>query len=321
MKYKKCSLLIVTLILIIVTFLSSCNKQIPENEQRENGQVRFVDALGYDVSVEKAENGGVKRVVSLMGSFAETWLQAGGTLVGVTSDAVSERNLELDEDIKTIGTVKAPNIEEILALTPDFVILSADLDQNLNIAEILKNAGIVTAFFKVEYFSDYLNMLKICTDITDREDLYELNGLTVEKRIQAVLQKVDIKSSPSVLFLRASSTGVKVKGDDNMTGVILKDLGATNITSIKPSLLENLSMEAIIKDDPDFVFITTMGETNEQSESIQALYNNPAWNELKAVKNNNLYILPKELFHYKPNNRWGQSYEYLAKILYPKSFE
>ena len=321
MKYKKCSLLIVTLILIIVTFLSSCNKQIPENEQRENGQVRFVDALGYDVSVEKAENGGVKRVVSLMGSFAETWLQAGGTLVGVTSDAVSERNLELDEDIKTIGTVKAPNIEEILALTPDFVILSADLDQNLNIAEILKNAGIVTAFFKVEYFSDYLNMLKICTDITDREDLYELNGLTVEKRIQAVLQKVDIKSSPSVLFLRASSTGVKVKGDDNMTGVILKDLGATNITSIKPSLLENLSMEAIIKDDPDFVFITTMGETNEQSESIQALYNNPAWNELKSVKNNNLYILPKELFHYKPNNRWGQSYEYLAKILYPKSFE
>ena len=29
-------------------------------------------------------------------------------------------------------------------------------------------------------------------------------------------------------------------------------------------------------------------------------------------------ILPGELFHYKPNKRWGESYEYLADILYPE---
>ena len=48
--------------------------------------------------------------------------------------------------------------------------------------------------------------------------------------------------------------------------------------------------------------------------------NNPAFSSLKAVKNSNYILLPKDLFHYKPNNRWDESYEYLAKILYPEVF-
>ena len=78
----------------------------------------FTDALGYEVDLDSWE-----RVVSLYGSFAETWLLAGGTLAGTTEDAVSERGLELGEDVAVVGTVKEPGFEEILALDPDFVIL------------------------------------------------------------------------------------------------------------------------------------------------------------------------------------------------------
>ena len=45
---------------------------------------------------------------------------------------------------------------------------------------------------------------------------------------------------------------------------------------------------------------------------------NPAWNSLSAVQNGRYVVLPSDLFHYKPNARWGESYEYLAKILYPQ---
>ena len=44
---------------------------------------------------------------------------------------------------------------------------------------------------------------------------------------------------------------------------------------------------------------------------------NPAWAGLSAVQNGRYVLLPRELFHYKPNARWGESYAYLAKILYP----
>ena len=45
---------------------------------------------------------------------------------------------------------------------------------------------------------------------------------------------------------------------------------------------------------------------------------NPAWAGLSAVKNGRYVLLPKELFHYKPNVRWGESYACLAEILYPE---
>ena len=35
-----------------------------------------------------------------------------------------------------------------------------------------------------------------------------------------------------------------------------------------------------------------------------------------AVKNGRFYILPKALYHYKPNAKWGEAYENLAEILY-----
>ena len=38
---------------------------------------------------------------------------------------------------------------------------------------------------------------------------------------------------------------------------------------------------------------------------------------LSAVQEGRVYVLPRELFHYKPNARWAEAYEYLLAILYP----
>ena len=45
------------------------------------------------------------------------------------------------------------------------------------------------------------------------------------------------------------------------------------------------------------------------------LNSNPIWNSLDAIKNNKLFYLDKELFHLKPNKRWGESYEVLSNYL------
>ena len=61
-----------------------------------------------------------------------------------------------------------------------------------------------------------------------------------------------------------------------------------------------------------------MGESDEAAlQSVQdMLMSNPAWAGLSAVKNDRYVVLPKDLFHLKPNDRWGESYEMLADILY-----
>jgi iron complex transport system substrate-binding protein len=85
--------------------------------------------------------------------------------------------------------------------------------------------------------------------------------------------------------------------------------------------LEDLSIEEIIQEDPDFIFVTTMGDEQKAIEALKnGIETNPAWKSLSAVENDRYIILPKELFHYKPNAKWGESYRYLAEIIYPEIF-
>ncbi|MDD3192991.1 MAG: ABC transporter substrate-binding protein [Oscillospiraceae bacterium] len=286
--------------------------------QQDLALVRFTDGLGRQVEVQQPQ-----RVAAVMGSFAQTWLLAGGKLAAVTQDALDERDLELDGSTANLGAMKSPDVEQMLALDVDFVILSANVAEHVKLQETLEAAGIAAAYFDVETFDEYLDMLKICTDITGRADLYEQNGTAVQEQIDRAVGKSQGKPQPKVLFIRAYSTGAKAKGSDSMTGTMLKELGCVNIADQDAGLLEDLSMEEIIRQDPDFIFVTTMGASDEKAmEALaQGIQSNPAWAELTAVKEGRYILLPKELFHNKPNNRWGESYEILAEYLYGEKTE
>ncbi len=284
------------------------------DESGETGKavVEFTDALGVDVIVENPE-----RTAVLSGSYADAWQLAGGSLFAVTDDV--KGIIEVDDDTVMLGDLKNPSIETLIAEDVDFIILSSTIEEHVNLRDTLEKAGITAAYFEVETFEDYADMMGIMTDITGRKDLYKANVEDVRLKIEEQMERVD-GSNPAVLFLRAYSTGVKAKGSDSMTGQMLKDLGCINIADSEDGLLEDLSMEAIIETEPDYIFVTTMGESKEAAMDMvqELLVSNPAWSGLKAVKNNHYYVLPKELFHIKPNERWGESYRILADYLYEK---
>lgn len=263
------------------------------------------------------------RVVALSGSLAQCWVLSGGTLVGVTQDAVDDHGMETGEDLALVGTVKEPNLEQIAALSPDLVLLSNDLTQHLQLDASLSDMQIDHVYFQMDTFSDYRAVMETFCTINDPtgEHLSEY----VEKPEAAIAQiceetqAVLSGNAPQVLLLRAYSTGVKAKTDDNLAGVIIDELGAHNIAYDAPSLLEEMSVEAIIEADPDFIFVTTMGSADAAKEyMLQNVESNPAWAELSAVKNGNYIFLPKELFHLKPLNRWDESYAYLSSCLLEK---
>ncbi len=281
----------------------------------------FTDALGNTVTVDRPQ-----RVVSFYGSFAEMWMLAGGELAGTTDDAITERKLPLGEDVAIIGSTRNPNLEMALGLDADFAILSADTTDHVQAAETLRAAGVTCAFFRVDTLEDYLAAMEICTSITGRADLYEQNALAVQRQAQEVIQRVRplLEKEPvTALLIRAYSTGAKAKGMDNLAGVMLHQLGVKNLVDQHPSLLEELSMEEIIAADPDYIFVTIMGSSQQKALDALAegIQKNPAWSSLSAVQNGRYVILPGDLFHYKPNARWGESYAYLADILCPGALE
>ena len=258
-----------------------------------------------------------QRVVSLYGSYAEAWVQAGGTLVGATEDAVSERGMDLGT-AQIIGTTKEPNLEIILALDPDLVILSMDIAPQLSAAEVLETAGVPCAAFRVDTWQDYARMMDVFTALTGRRDLYEAIVPPMEAAIAQTIASAQAQNAPTVLLLRAYSTGVKAKADDNLAGAMLEDLGCVNIAARQPSLLEELTLEAIVVEDPDCIFISVMGGDEEAALAVveETLGQNPAWQGLTAVQEGRVYVLPRDLFHYKPNARWAESYAYLYELLF-----
>ena len=64
-----------------------------------------------------------------------------------------------------------------------------------------------------------------------------------------------------------------------------------------------------------------MGDEQAAEDAMRLnMESDPAWSSLTAVKEGRYIFLPQDLFHYKPNERWDESYEYLAKIIYPEIF-
>ena len=314
------------LLLMAVLLCTGCQQEVKEpvsgqeivEEQPETQGYTFTDALGREVTVENP-----KRVAALLGSYADIWYLAGGEVIASADDAWDDFDLPLPEDAVNLGMTKELSLEKLFEANPDFVLASSNTKGNVEWLETLESAGITVAYFEVNDFSDYLNFLKICTDITGRSDLYEKNGLAIAEQIEEVIRCSEGRiaqkgEAPTILSLRASSTFIRAKNSkDNVLGEMLASLGCVNIADHEESLLENLSIEQIILQDPDYIFFIQQGDNEEGTkENINSfIAENPAWSELTAVKEGRVYLLEKELYALKPNDRWAEALENLERIL------
>ena len=277
----------------------------------ESGEGAFTDDLGRSVTVEKPQ-----RVACLTASFADIWCAAGGadTLTATTNATWTYFDLPISGDVVNLGGSKALDLEALAACGTDLVLASAGTDRNVELEDTLELLGLNTAYFSVNSFDDYLRMLKICTDLTGRADLYEQNGTAVAERVEKALERSD-GSAPNVLFIRATGSGCKVKNSvDSVLGEMLAELGCRNIAD--GGALESLSMEAILAEDPDHIFVV-MQTADAQPVLEETLLNDPAWQSLTAVQEGRYHVMDPALYNLKPNARWGEAYEILADILYP----
>lgn len=296
---------------------NSVPKPSEEVSGEVSGAVTFTDALGREVTVDSP-----KRTAALLGSFAQVWQLAGGTVCAAPEDAWNDLNLELADDAVNLGGTKNLSLELLLASHPDFILASTNTRQNVEWQETLTATGIPVAYFDIDDFDDYLRLLEICTDITGRKDLYQQYGTDVQTQIEAVVEKskerVSENGVPNVLCMVASASAVYAKNSEgNVLGAMLKTLGCNNIADSDKTLLDNLSIEHILLSDPDNIFFVQRGddEAGMQAYVRQLLMEHPAWRQLTAVKNDRVFFMEKNLFNLKPNHRWGEAYQILEDIL------
>lgn len=281
----------------------------------------FTDSTEREITLEKKP----EKVAVLFSSYADIWTTAGGS-VDITVGEAIERGFAKKGTVLVDATGHSSiDLETLVASKPDLVIGTADYEAQVQACQFTSSAGIPSALFKVDSFDDYLGMLKICCDITGNEEGYTTYGLKVSQRIDALMDEIKdyapSEDAMDILFIRAGSTSKSTKAktsEDNFACAMLKELKTNNIADSDKVLLDNLSLETIVSENPDYIFITTMGDEASAKAYIKDLFSQNGWKELSAVKSSSYTFLPKELFHYKPNSRWAEAYEYLIKLLYPE---
>ena len=281
----------------------------------------FTDDLGREVRLAEEP----KRVACLLGSFADVWMLAGGTVIAAPDDAWEDFGLAMPEDATVLGSAKSLNLELLLAAEPDFILASANTRQHLGWQDTLEATGIPTAYFNVSDFEDYLRLLKLAADITGRSDLYEQYGTAIQTQIDETIayahRQIDAAGeAPTVLYLRLAASGIRVKNShDNVLGEMLSSLGCVNIADSDTLLLENLSMEHILLADPDYIFLVQQGDDTRGTQAALDAFiaDNPGWQSLTAVQEERVFTLDKRRYSLKPNALWAEAYSDLAELIWP----
>ena len=297
-------------VILAITALTACgNQQAPAQEpaaaeESAQAQETAADAAqepAADAATESAaaENSETLTVVAVSKSIGDLWFLSGGELAGMTEDGMDLEGIS--ENTEVIGTVTNPSLEAIAALSPDLVLLSGELPTHQKLAEELESRGITTKMISIDSFSDYDQIMKELTEMTGREDCYKKNVTDVGERIDRILESAsdkDLKKG-TYLALRVSATKNKALKNDYFACEIFNAFGLENIAQDN-SAFDELNLEAILDADPDFIFVVEQGKS---------------WQELAAVRNGCVYMLPKDYFQYKPNAKWDEAYQYVMELL------
>ena len=215
--------------------------------------------------------------------------------------------------IVSVGGLMNASAEAIVALNPDLVLLSADIPSHKKLRSTLEEAGFNVLAVNIDDFEDYDRAMKQFTNDTGDHASYEKNVSAVAKEISDF--KKNHRLAGTALFMQISSTKNKVLKRDNFVVRMGTDLGLTNVADDDSGLTE-ANVEAILELNPDYIFLIPMGIEKKAEQSYEeAFAQKDGWKELSAVKKHHVYSLPKDLFRYKPNNRWAEAYRYLYQLV------
>ena len=290
---------------------STSSSQAISSLSQEESLITMEDDLGRLVSFEVP-----KRVAVLIGSFTDSFLDAGGQdqLVAAAHDSWTAFDLDL-EGVADLGDIKAIAQETLVASKPDLVIASAKNESQKDLLDTLSALDIPIVYFDVSSFDDYLNMLKRLCTITQNEEAYVQYGLDQEAQIQAIRQKKRTTTS-KVLALRETGKGVSaLEADSSVLGEMLQDLQAENIA--QEGGLSSLSMEVIQVEDPDIILYVAQGKDVETAQEMaKTLFSNPTWSHLRAVQEGKVYVLDQRLYNVKPKAQWAKALADLEAVIY-----
>ena len=224
------------------------------------------------------------------------------------------------EALPVLGQTANINMEQLLGLNPDLVLGLEN--QHKKYESQLQSSKIPNVLINYDGIKDNVPLIKFLGALTNHEDKATTLANTYESNVNKVKDSVKAQQPARVAVLRATGKGVTAETDAAITASMVKDLGMTNVVSThldKTTTDKTVpySLETLAADDPDIIFVVTMGKEEEITKAMKkAMTDNPAWANLKAVQNNRVVYLPSKLFLLNPGLQTPEAMARLVKETY-----
>ena len=268
----------------------------------------FVDDTGRKLYVSQAP----KRVVSLAPSITEMLfaIGAGDAVVGVTEWC------DYPPEAQTRARVgdSRPNLEAILALQPDLVLgVAAVRNDEL---ETLRRLKVPLFIMDVQSLEHVYAHIQTLGRMFDR--VQEANALVYAMRtdIQDIVEKTGSVPKPRVLYVLYHQPFITV-GPGSFIHQLLEMVGADNVAKDAGDAYPRLSMEVVLRKDPEILLFPSMDGTRSPESDLAQW---TQWNTIAAVKNKRMHFVPWTLVS-RPGPRIVQGLAALARVIHPEVFQ
>lgn len=268
----------------------------------------FVDDLGRKIFLARTPS----RIVSLAPSITEMLFAIGSDeqIVGVTQfcDYPPEAKLK-----PKVG-YSHPNIESIVALAPDLVLAPKEF-LRADVLSKLEQLKIPTFILDARTIDDIPSHIQLLGRMLGRSASADDAAMEIRRRLADLRKRTEALPRPRLLYVLNSQPLITV-GPGSFIHQLIELAGAVNVAARAKSPYPRLSLEEVIKEDPELiVFPVSAAEGIPENE--QALWQR--WETISAVKHRRFYRISGDLLN-RPGPRIVQGLEALAKTIHPEAF-
>ena len=294
--------------------LTACGTPAAENTNAVGAYASITDDNGRTVTFDKKP----ERIVVTSASFLEPLYAVGGEVVG-RPDSKSKIP-DAAKNVTSIGRVYQIDAEKVLSLTPDLVILNKGMNEKL--VETLAANNVNTLVLDMKTYDDVKREIGIFATLTGEKEKGEQLTSKMDADIAAVRASIPAEKK-RVAIIHSTGQGLSVQLDGSIAGSIANMLGWENTASGMTALDKNpdaapYSMETLVAQNPDIIFVTSMGEEAEIRASMEAMFaESPAWQSVAAIRDGRVYYLPQEMFLFSPGIEYPEAVKYMARLVYP----
>jgi iron complex transport system substrate-binding protein len=314
---------VIAILIAVMIFMTASGLQAQQGAPGSGTQAGYLkvnDDAGRTIILKHKPS----RIVVLSPSFLDLLYAVGGKAIGrPSSTARLGAWPKQDRNIPEVGFVYRINIEKVVALQPDLVIAMQGMHNML--VPALESNNIPVIVLKYKTYDDVFEKIVLFGDIAGTRKKAAAMLQTVKSKLKLITDKLPGQTT-KIAILHATAKSVTLELENSIAGNTARLLRLQNVVAGSKPIdsgadMTPYSLEKLIESDPDFVFVVTMGKTEEIEKTMrEEVENNPAWAALRAVRTQKLVFLPSELFLLNPGLRIPEAVEYMAKIVYPEVY-